>query len=254
MLIKELGLNVKKLLINEEFDWNTEWDNDTARQLNSMIKYNNGLFKSEKQANFLFKSERNPWDLRDDTENLKKFFNIDVRMGEKAVSVDGTAVFSNYGARGVRPVTWYFVVDEYGIVRKYKLKYKGNMRDGTAPDPSKTELLWSRPEGLDTSHLVVDPNAPKEPQPGENSEWVGEVSKRQQFTGEVLFIKPFTSNWGSSYITKFVTPEGNLLTVFGGNWKTQVTKGDTKNFVGTVKKHDEYQGTKQTILNRVKEV
>ena len=83
MLIKELGLNVKKLLINEEFDWNTEWDNDTARQLNSMIKYNNGLFKSEKQANFLFKSERNPWDLRDDTENLKKFFNIDVRMGEK---------------------------------------------------------------------------------------------------------------------------------------------------------------------------
>ena len=37
MLIKELGLNVKKLLINESFDWNTEWDNDTARQLNSII-------------------------------------------------------------------------------------------------------------------------------------------------------------------------------------------------------------------------
>ena len=239
--------------INEQFEWNSQFDDDRARQLGGMIKFNDGLFKSDKQAAFLF-GDRSPLGLRTNfsSADLKKLFNVEAGPDEKVLSIDGWMTFAP-GARGTRPITWYYVIDKFGVVKKYKLGYVGDMKAGTQPDPGKTKLLWTRPAGLDTSHLEVDPDKPAEPRPGDDSEHIGEVGKREAFTGKVLFTKGLDTEWGHTLLTKFITPEGNLITVFGGNWVDDPQKGDSKTFVGTVKKHDEYQGVKQTLLNRVKE-
>ena len=239
--------------INEQFEWNSQFDDDRARQLGGMIKFNDGLFKSDKQAAFLF-GDRSPLGLRTDfsSADLKRLFNVEAGPDEKVLSLDGWMTFAP-GARGTRPITWYYVIDKFGVVKKYKLGYVGDMKAGTQPDPGKTKLLWTRPAGLDTSHLEVDPDKPAEPRPGDDSEHIGEVGKREAFTGKVLFTKGLDTEWGHTLLTKFITPEGNLITVFGGNWVDDPQKGDSKTFVGTVKKHDEYQGVKQTLLNRVKE-
>lgn len=238
--------------LNEDFNWSSSYDEDVYRQLNSLVKNNNGLWKSPKQAAFL-SGDKTPLQTREDAPELKKFFNIDLNPGEKAVNVDGYAVWAR-GSRGTRPVSWFFIIDKYGVVRKYKLKYVGDMKKGTSPDPNKTELQWSRPSNLDTAYLDVAPPKKPEEKPESNSEHVGEIKQRLEFTGKVLFSKPFSSHFGESIITKFATPEGNILVVFGGNWKTPPQKDEIKKFVGTVKKHDEYNGDLQTILNRVKEI
>lgn len=83
------------------------------------------------------------------------------------------------------------------------------------------------------------------------SEWVGVEGERQDF-----YVTPtamFTTEgfYGTTFIWKFVTREGNVLTWFTSSG--QDLEIDTKEYriTGTVKKHDEYKGVKQTILTRV---
>jgi hypothetical protein len=82
-----------------------------------------------------------------------------------------------------------------------------------------------------------------------DSQWIGEIGERRDFTVIPLMVKPIESQFGMTYLHKFVTPGGNLLTWFAST-DPDVKLGEEYRITATVKKHDDYQGTKQTVITR----
>lgn len=101
-----------------------------------------------------------------------------------------------------------------------------------------------------------------------NSQWVGKVKERIERTvtylGYSFYERPSFSGYGTDTVNihRFADGEGNLLV-----WKTTAyldyfdenencwilfKPGTRLTLRGTVKSHDEYRGTKQTVLNRCK--
>lgn len=81
------------------------------------------------------------------------------------------------------------------------------------------------------------------------STWIGEVGKRQEF-GKVTLtnIFPTESDFGPVFIHTFKDEAGNVLKWFTG---TLHDEGEYQ-LKGTVKRHTEYKGVKETHLNRCK--
>jgi len=86
------------------------------------------------------------------------------------------------------------------------------------------------------------------------SEWVGSLGERLHLLPvTVMFETHIEGEWGTSKLVKFTDPDGNELGWFGSGadiW--DLKKGDEVLLTGTVKKHDTYQGIKQTMLTRCK--
>jgi len=83
------------------------------------------------------------------------------------------------------------------------------------------------------------------------SEWVGEVGKRlKKIEVTVSFRRDLVSDWGTSELYGFVDENGNEYKTFysGGSWSAE--QGDKGLVTGTVKKHEIYNGRKQTMLSR----
>lgn len=86
------------------------------------------------------------------------------------------------------------------------------------------------------------------------STWQGEVDKRQVFAGLTVTSVYVTSNYtgmGTKDIVKFVDDAGNRFTWFASG-NTGLEVGQRVDVTGTVKKHSEWQGIKETQLNRCK--
>ena len=82
---------------------------------------------------------------------------------------------------------------------------------------------------------------------------VGTVGKRQEFVGTFSGSSSYDNAFGTCFIGRFDTAEG--LLVYKGSspfWAHDSKPGDEFKFVATVKGHDEYKGTKQTLIQRVK--
>lgn len=85
-----------------------------------------------------------------------------------------------------------------------------------------------------------------------NSEYVGEVKGRYRF--EDLTVKSMQSidgTYGLRTMVRFETADGNILLWWATGEPEWLETGDTVTVAATVKKHDEYRGTKQTTINRV---
>lgn len=83
------------------------------------------------------------------------------------------------------------------------------------------------------------------------SNWIGQPKERLQDIAKVIFKKEIETLYGVSTIVKFVTIDGNLLTWFASN-PPELELQQEYNIKFTVKKHDEYNNQKQTLVNRVK--
>ena len=83
------------------------------------------------------------------------------------------------------------------------------------------------------------------------NEHVGEIKKRQDF--DVVLEAVFTTSgfYGTTYIHKFLDTDGHTLTWFGSGNPIEAENGDSLTIKGTVKKFDEYNGWKQTVITRV---
>jgi hypothetical protein len=93
------------------------------------------------------------------------------------------------------------------------------------------------------------------------SEHFGQVGERVDFYATLTGVFPVESMYGTTFITKMVTREGNVVTWFASN---DVTTEDPKEaaeqgllcmgveskLTGTIKKHDEFKGQKQTVVTR----
>lgn len=85
------------------------------------------------------------------------------------------------------------------------------------------------------------------------NKWIG--TKKDRLRGIVGTIKMVRTvpgfNEGLTTIITLVTGEGNTLVWFATNYP-DAEVGDVWTFDGTVKNHNEFRGTKQTVINRVK--
>ena len=87
-----------------------------------------------------------------------------------------------------------------------------------------------------------------------NSQYFGEVGKRAVYELTVTFTKEIDSNYGVMTLVKFRDQAGNVATWFASGRPDWIQMGETHKVKATVKKHELYQGVKQTILTRVAEV
>ena len=101
------------------------------------------------------------------------------------------------------------------------------------------------------------------------SNWVGEVGKRDTFTLTCEDIREMDGAFGQSYLHKFADADGNELVWFATSgactnrvkgmtgWGEPVPMyevGKTYTVKATVKKHGEFRERKSTTINRVKQV
>jgi hypothetical protein len=81
------------------------------------------------------------------------------------------------------------------------------------------------------------------------STYAGTVGKHHIFLGcKVLQVIQIDSDFGTSLLHKMVDSEGHALTWF--SHKDSLGVGAEVNLVATIKKHEEYKGTKQTVITR----
>lgn len=80
------------------------------------------------------------------------------------------------------------------------------------------------------------------------SEFFGEVGKRDVWKLTVLKVTDLQSDFGASHLHRFVDEKGNIATWFSSSQSLEI--GKTYQIRGSVKKHEEYKGVKQTMLTR----
>jgi len=85
----------------------------------------------------------------------------------------------------------------------------------------------------------------------EISEWFSTEGKRETFALRCVYTQPIEGVYGTSYLHIFIDPQGRKAKWFASS--ERLAPG-TYEIVGTVKRHEEYQGKKVTQLTRCKVV
>ena len=83
------------------------------------------------------------------------------------------------------------------------------------------------------------------------SEFVGQVKDRGTFDLTLTFRKEFINDFGITYLNTLKDANGNVFTYWGNSFRDVDVDG-TVTVKATIKDHREYQGTKQTVINRPK--
>lgn len=87
----------------------------------------------------------------------------------------------------------------------------------------------------------------------DNNRHLGTVGDKHDFgTVQVNFVRLIDGFYGATTLTKFLTPEGDLIVWFRSGNKSDLQQGQYIKLNGTVKKHDDYKGRKQTVITRGK--
>lgn len=87
------------------------------------------------------------------------------------------------------------------------------------------------------------------------SEHIGALKERLEFDVRIIGKRWIDSHFGATALVRMLDENDNLLITFsGGVFGEDINIEDNVRIRGTVKKHDEYKGVKQTILNRVAKV
>ncbi len=116
---------------------------------------------------------------------------------------------------------------------------------------SKLRSHWTLSEKqMDAAAWIIERNAERAVQDS-TSAYVGDIKDRIEFEAMVEFTKEFDGFYGTSTVIKLRDLDGNVFTWFATGCH-DVNRGDRVSIKGTVKKHEVYQGTKQTILSRCK--
>lgn len=220
---------------------------DLYISLKGLVNNNDGLFKSEKQKKYFEKIG-----VDYETSSLD-FLGINLLADEFVVVVSGEYNFDperkGIFHKGIRPFSYQFLCDSDGVVELYKLtgKIERTGNQGGKVVWTNSELIWERPDDLE-----IDPFEP-DPEPGENSEWVGKEGDKLEKVVDLVFKTTYETQWGLGALYKFVDEDENVYVWFTSSHPDFSTEAGLK-IKFKVKGHDEYKGTKQTVINYVKEV
>jgi hypothetical protein len=204
----------------------------------SRIKYSQGVYTSPKQRWFWMDKPKDLIEKEDRTTP----YGIEVKAGERILSIDAVAVWAGYGVRSQVPVVHVAILDRVGVRAFYKLGGKGNLRDGWEPDPKKTKLIWERP-----ANVVGLPE--EEPAEEKKSTKVGEVGDTIIVEGTVVKQEVVPTDYGSAY--KFIIKDANDNLYMYKGTKFLTEKGGFVKLETKVKDHFEMgtgSGTWLTIL------
>jgi hypothetical protein len=102
-----------------------------------------------------------------------------------------------------------------------------------------------------THKLALDADKPK-PAPS-MSEWMGTVGGKIELVAVIKSAIERQGGRGEQTIVKLLAGT-NELTWFASGWGLGFVEGQTVNLSATVRAHDTFRGTKQTILTRVKKI
>lgn len=222
-------------------------DQNLYMNLKGLCNKTDGVFKSAKQAQFLFSTYSKQFD----TNWTRKQFltNFGVKVGDKEIAVVVNAYFSwaDYGSKSLVPVLQVFVLDQAGVVSHYKVGGRGNLRDGWGPDPSKAELKWLRPDALTVPDFTAQPSQQQDTIV-KQSNWIGAVGQKVNIECKIVRAKDLGfGNFGPMFLTVLEDNNGNVVNV----WRNIGPVGQTVKLAGTVKDCGQYKETKQTTLTRV---
>ena len=86
-----------------------------------------------------------------------------------------------------------------------------------------------------------------------DSDYVGTVGERRPFDLRVNSIKELPSGWGVTVLHMMEDREGNRFKWWASDKRLDPNEsGEYLSVKGTIKAHDEYNGVKETVINRVK--
>ena len=234
-----------------------EWNNpDLARSVFSLVAKNNGFFKSAKQRDFLQKQMANLYHVHtfDRAEFVKENYGIEIKEGQSMWVCEGETRWVDYGRRSYRRVAFAFVFDEIGFVSKNKLHFSYSSDGGSSGvNEKKTEVgIWVRDESI-TKPVFVEVDKQEIV-----SNHVGAVG---EFIETVVTVKSIRAvgqgYYGTTYQTKMIDEEGNIIIYWGIMKDTSTQDGEFKiKLRAKVKEHGEYKGVNQTIVGyaKIKEV
>lgn len=233
------------------FDFASQDEQTLFISLKGLCNKNQGFFKSVKQAQFLFRQYSERFNLNHTREQINTMWAVPVADDQVTVEAMAYTRWADYGSRSVVPVLYVFVLDSLGVVAQYKVGGTGNLRDGWAPDASKTRLLWERsPAAVAPFALPTVAEAAAERAAEPVSNWISAVGHKVELTATLIRERDLGyGRFGQMFISVFRDTAGNIINV----WKKfDLAVGQTVDIRGTVKAHDEYRDTKQTTLTRVR--
>jgi len=82
------------------------------------------------------------------------------------------------------------------------------------------------------------------------SQYVGELGKRQNFSVKMIYYRPFEGFYGPAVAIGFIDEHENKIVYIGSADFSDLEFGDSVSFEAKVTKHNEYNGEKQTVVNR----
>lgn len=212
--------------------------------LKGLCNKNNGLFKSAKQAQFLFNTYTKKFDSTWTKDQFLTNFGVSVGQHQTAVVLTAHMRWADYGTRSIVPVLHVFVLDQGGVVEHWKVGGKGNLRDGWAPEPSKAAPQWVRPSDL----VVPDYTANEQEVVIRPSNWVGAVGEKVSIEAKIVRTRDLGyGRFGAMFITVLEDANGNVINV----WRNLGSIGQNLKLSGTVKECGEFKEVKQTTLTRV---
>lgn len=253
---------IEELLITEATS------EDVAKSLYSLMKHNNGLFKSEKQGHFL-KSHAQPTTDDSFDDNLG-----DGHLKAAGVNIDRnkhTHVFNHVqhlnfnpysqtdgarAGRGARTSHSVFLMDKHGVVAHHKLG-----KTGGEFDPKKTVKSWERPSDAVTDGKEHHYHADAEPlMTSQHLGKVGDKISHNVSVERLHNLGPSKFGYGrgpDQYMTVMKTDDGHHIHHYGtppaslkGYRQGEEWKGTVS---GEVKKHHvDRNGNNVTILTRPK--
>jgi hypothetical protein len=254
-------------------------DDDMNKSLHSLMKNNNGLFKSEAQGHFV-KSRANSlhgdpnqdgnWG--DKAKDHYKGLGIPIDLNKHShmlhttvhMDMGGWSAQGYRAGRGARTSHKVFLMDKHGVHSAYKLGESGHQLD-----PKKTQKIWERPAGVEVKH---EHETEAGHAPVMVSQHQGKVGEKHTFTAKLermhnLGPAPFGPRGGpDQHMSVFKTKDGHLLHHFGTppkevmdhhlkNTHPASASPEHKEFkiTATVKKHHiDRNGNNVTVVTRPK--
>lgn len=224
---------------------------DILKTLQTLVKFNNGFWKSEKQRDYLIKCANMYGDLHQNPEENLGFFGVDSQL--EAIYCETEMRFADYGRRSYRRIGWMFTFDQHGIVEKYRIRFNYDDKSGaSSPNPEKTEQEWTRPAGAECT-MKVEPKVEKP-----ISHYIGNVGEKISATLTIKKMVALSGRIGYANVYSDLLimedADGNCVT-----WNSssaykfdELKEGNQITLKGTIKAHKEYKGRQQTVLTRCK--
>lgn len=226
-------------------NWN-DCQQDLAKTAFTLVKYNNGFWKSYKQREFIKKQMGMYYFVHTNAAETQNNFGIELLDGQFAWCLEGSIRFADYGYRSYRRVGIMFVCDDFGIVEQYKLHYSYSS-DGRSScvNTSKTECVWMRDEEQEKPVF----EAPVVTQP--SSKFLGMIGDWLETEVTIISIRAVgVGAYGTTYQTKMQDKEGNQILYWGIMKNSQ--ENTTVHLRAKVKALNEYKGVNQTVVGYAK--